>query len=148
MSEQILLPKNWKTLTIEEQKEWITTYYMLRKKIPEPMLRKPFNVIKGELTAKDGRKLKLEVKDVKTEMSKNNPNLVREYEMWVGKWLFTVFHDKNCPFAKFVGVSNPSSAKWIAQELSSDVLSKMFQNVCCLANKFGVFRRKKRKKRR
>ena len=143
MSEDIIFPKKWKELSEEEQKAWIETYYMPKTRIPEPVLTQRTKIKEGTLKLENGAKIKFPIKPV--AVSKSNPNIVREFEIWVGKWLITVFHDKSMFHVKYVGVSNPSSGKWIAQELSFEIAARLLSAVCKIGNKYGLFRRKKLK---
>lgn len=146
MNEEIIFPKNWQDLTEEEQKEWIREYYMPKTKIPEPILKRNEQIIKGLIKLESGARIRFPSKLV--TVSKRNPNLVRELEGWVGKWLVTVFHDKSFPHVKFFGIANPSRAKWIAQELSSEVLSDFYGIIMKIRWKYGFFRGKRRKQRK
>jgi hypothetical protein len=95
MSEDITFPKKWKELSKEEQKEWIRAYYMPKARIPEPIVLKSGKIKEGMLKLENGAKIRFPVKTVIA--SKSNPNVVREFEFWVGKWLVTVFNDKTIP---------------------------------------------------
>jgi hypothetical protein len=145
MSEEITFPKKWKELSEDEQKEWIRAYYMPKTRIPEPILTKQGRIKEGMLKLENGARIEFPVKTV--VVSKSNPNIVREFEFWVGKWLVTVFHDKTIPWLRFIGVSNPSTNKWIAQELSYEILTKFFVVLFKIANKYRLFQRKNAKSR-
>jgi hypothetical protein len=145
MSEEIAFPKKWKEFSEDEQKEWIRAYYMPKTRIPEPILLKSGKIKEGILKLENGAKIKFPTKPV--IVSKSNPNIVREFEFWVGKWLITVFHDKNIPCLKFIGISNPTTNKWIAQELSYEVLTKFFVVLFKIGNKYRLFQRKNSKTR-
>lgn len=145
MSEDIAFPKKWKELSEEEQKEWIRAYYMPKARIPEPILLKSGKIKEGMLKLENGARIKFPTKPV--IVSKNNPNIVREFEFWVGKWLVTVFYDKTMPHVKYVGISNPSTNKWIAQELSYEILTKFFVVLFKIGNKYRLFQRKNQKTR-
>ena len=80
-------------------------------------------------------------------VSKSNPNIVREFWFWVGKWLITIFYDKSMPHIRYIGVSNPSTKKWIAQELSYEILTKFFVVLFKIGNKYRLFKRKNPKPR-
>ena len=142
--EDIVFPKKWKDLTPKEQMEWIKEYFMLKKKIPEPILRRNEKIAKGTIELESGSKLKFPIKIATA--SKPNPNLVREYEGWVGKWLITVFHDKSFPHVKYFGIANPSGRKWIAQELSSEICNEFYAILLQIRWKYGLFKGKRRKK--
>ena len=146
MYEDIVFPRKWKELSEEDQKEWISNYFMPKVKIPEPILLRKGKIKKGTLELENGAKIKFPIKPV--VVSKCNPNLVREFEFWVGKWLLTVFHNKSMPFVKYFGVSNPSRSKWIAQELSYEIWTKFFTALFKIGNKYRLFQRKSHKERR
>lgn len=145
MSEDIIFPKKWKELSEQEQKEWIRSYFMPKVKIPEPILLKNGKIKEGLLKLENGARIKFPAKPVL--VSKNNPNIVREFEFWVGKWLLTVFHNKPMPFVKYFGISNPSASKWIAQELSYEIWTRFFMALCKIGNKYRLFKRKNLKER-
>jgi len=142
---EIIFPKNWNKLDEQEQKEWISQYYMLKQKIPEPFFVKDDKLLKGYLKFGSGNKVKLGLKDAR--LKRRNPNIVREFEEWVNKWLITVFHDKKTPQIKYFGISNPSLDKWTAQELSPYILSKINGIIMKIKWKYGLFKGNKRKKR-
>jgi len=144
--DKIVFPRRWKYLDIKEQQEWIKTYYMPKTKIPEPILQRNDKIVKGNLELKSGAKLKISQKHA--TVTKRNPNLVREFEGWIGKWLMTVFHHKSMPHVKHLGVANPSRSKWIAQELSSEILSEFYAILLKIRWKYGLFKGKRRKKRK
>lgn len=146
MSESINFPKKWKELTEEEQKEWINQYYMPKARIPEPILRQRGKIKEGILKLENGAKIKFPAKPI--VVSKGNPNIVREFGFWVGKWLITIFHDKAMPFIRYVGISNPSTNKWIAQELNSEILTNLLRAVFKIGNKYRLFQRNNRKSKR
>jgi len=81
-------------------------------------------------------------------VSKSNPNIDREFEFWVGKWLITIFHDKSMPFIRYIGISNPSKNKWIAQELNSEILTNLLRAICKIGNKYRLFQRNSQKSKR
>jgi len=142
---EIVFPKSWKDLSEGDQREWIKTYYMPKTKIPEPVLKRKDKIIKGFMKLESGAKLEFPSRTM--TVSKRNPNLVREFEGWIGKWLMTVFHHKSLPHAKYLGVANPSTFKWIAQELSSEILSEFYAILLKIRWKYGFFKGKRRKKR-
>jgi len=142
--ENIVFPKKWKDLTPKEQKEWIKEYFMPKEKIPEPILHRNEKIAKGIIELESGSRLKFPTKIA--VVSKPNPNLVREYEGWVGKWLITIFHDKTFPHIKYLGVANPSRSKWIAQELSSEICNEFYAILLQIRWKYGFFKGKRRKK--
>jgi hypothetical protein len=144
--DEIVFPRKWKDLDTEEQQEWIKTHYMPKTKIPEPILQRNDKIVKGNLELKSGAKLKISQKHA--IVSKRNPNLVREFEGWIGKWLMTVFHHKSIPHIKHLGVANPSRSKWIAQELSSEILSEFYAILLKIRWKYGLFKGKRRKKQK
>lgn len=146
MSEDITFPKKWRELSEEEQKGWIRAYYMPKARIPEPILAKQGRIKEGMLKLESGARIEFPVKTV--VVSKSNPNIVREFESWVGKWLVTVFHDKSMPFIRYFGISNPSTNKWIAQELNSEILANLLRAVFKIGNKYRLFRRNNRKSKR
>jgi len=143
MSEDIIFPKKWKELSEEEQRQWIRTYYMPKSKIPEPILSREAKVKEGKLKLENGAEIEFPTK--RAVISKSNPNIVREFCFWVGKWLITVFYDKSMPHIRYIGVSNPSTKKWIAQELSYEMLTKFFVVLFKIGNKYRLFQRKKPK---
>jgi len=143
--EEIVFPKSWKDLSEGEQREWIKTYYMPKTKIPEPVLKRKDKIIKGFMKLESGAKLEFPSRTM--TVSKRNPNLVREFEGWIGKWLMTVFHHKSLPHVKYLGVANPSRFKWIAQELSSEILSEFYAILMKIRWKYGFFKGKRRRKR-
>lgn len=143
---EIVFPKKWKDLDPKEQKEWIESHYMPKTKIPEPILKRNDKIVKGILKLESGSKLKFGMKPA--TVSRGNPNLIREYEGWIGKWLATVFHDRSFPHVKYFGIANPSRSKWIAQELSSEILSEFYAILLQIRWKYGFFKGKKRKKQR
>lgn len=145
MSEDITFPKKWKELSEEEQKEWIAAYFMPTARIPEPILAQKGKIKEGILKLENGTKIEFPTKSVVA--SKNNPNIVREFEFWIGKWLITIFHDKSMPFVKYIGISNPSASKWLAQELSYEILTKFFVVLFKIGNKYRLFQRKNHKSR-
>jgi len=149
MSGEMTFPKKWKELTEDEQKEWIRTYYMPKVRIPEPILSRKGKIKEGILKLESGARIEFPVRPV--VVSKNNPNIVREFELWVGKWLVTVFCNRSLPWVKYIGVSNPSKSKWLAQELSSEILTNLLRAVLKIGNKYRLFQRNslesKRKKR-
>ena len=144
--DEIVFPRKWKDLDLKEQQEWIKTHYMPKTKIPEPILKRNDKIVKGILKLESGSKLKFGTKPV--TVSRGNPNLVREYEGWIGKWLVTVFHDRSFSHVKYFGIANPSSSKWIAQELSSEILSEFYAILLQIRWKYGFFRGKRRKKQK
>ncbi|MEM3700699.1 MAG: hypothetical protein QXL57_07540 [Candidatus Bathyarchaeia archaeon] len=151
--EDVVFPKDWKSMSEDEQKQWILTYFTLKSKIPEPWIPQPFPIefkdlhIKGK--TKSGLPVKIgTIKDATFKRLDKNPNLEREFEFWVEKWLITVFHDKKCPATKFVTVSNPQTEKWIAQELSIEVLDKLFIAILKIRHKYGLWHKKKAKSSR
>ena len=146
MNEDIVFPSKWKELSEKEQKEWISSYFMPRVRIPEPILLKKGKIKEGILKLENGARIKFPIKPV--VVSRSNPNIVREFEFWVGKWLLTVFHDKSMPFVRYFGVSNPSRSKWIAQELSYEIWTKLFVALFKIGNKYRLFQRKNPRKRR
>jgi len=146
MNEDIIFPKKWKELSEEEQKGWINAYYMPKTRIPEPVLQQTGKVKKGSLELENGAKIRFPIAPV--VVSKSNPNIVREFEFWVGKWLITIFHDKTMPHIKYIGISNPSKSKWISQELSYEIICKIYQSISKIAYKYGLFSTKKPKKQR
>jgi CxxC-x17-CxxC domain-containing protein len=94
-------------------------------------------VVEGELKTKDGRKIQISVKGAETKVSRNNRELEREQECWIGgKWLFTIFHNRSSPFEKYIGacnlgIRNQKNVKWIAQELTMDRGAReMHKSVC------------------
>jgi hypothetical protein len=143
MSETIVFPKKWKELSEEEQKAWINSYYMPKTRMPEPVLLRKGKIKEGILKLENGAKIRSPTRPV--IVTKNNPSIVREFEFWVEKWPVTVFYNKSMPYIKYIGISNPSSNKWIAQELSHEILCKLFTVLCKIGNKYGLFRRKKPK---
>jgi len=143
---EINFPKNWKELSIKEQKEWIASYYTPKTRIPEPILSRKEKIMKGEIKLESGARLKFPSKLITA--SKRNPNLVREFEGWAGKWLITVFHDNSCPYTRYFGISNPSRDKWIAQELSSEICNEFYAILLEIRWKYGFFKGKRRKKRK
>lgn len=143
---EIIFPKNWKELSARDQKEWITSYYMPKTRRPEPILTRHEKIKKGIIKLESGAKLEFPRKLITT--SKRNPNLVREFEGWAGKWLVTVFRDNSFPYIKYFGISNPSRDKWIAQELSSEICNEFYAILLGIRWKYGFFRGKRRKKRR
>ena len=122
MSEDITFPKKWKELSKEEQKEWIRAYYMPKARIPEPIVLKSGKIKEGMLKLENGAKIRFPVKTLIA--SKSNPNVVREFEFWVGKWLVTVFNDKTIPClstrAFLYLVSNCSYLRFSQYTLHSD----------------------------
>jgi hypothetical protein len=146
MRESITFPKKWKELTEEEQKEWINQYYMPKARIPEPILSQRGKIKEGILKLENGTKIKFPTKPI--VISKSNPNIVREFEFWVGKWLITTFHDKSMPFIKYVGISNPSTNKWLAQELNSEILTNLLRAIFKIGNKYRLFQRNNHKSKR
>jgi hypothetical protein len=146
MSEDIAFPKKWKELSEDEQKEWIRAYYMPKTRIPEPVLTRKATVKEGKIKLEDGAEI--EFLTQRAVVSKGNPNIVREFCFWVGKWLITIFYDKTMPHVKYIGVSNPSTKKWIAQELSYEILTKFFVVLFKIGNKYRLFQRKNRKTQR
>jgi hypothetical protein len=146
LSEDIVFPKKWKELSEEEQKQWIKAYYMPKTRIPEPILTRKAKVKEGKLKLENGAEI--EFPTGQAMISKSNPNIVREFWFWVGKWLVTVFYDKSMPHVKYIGVSNPSTKKWIAQELSYEILTKFFVVLFKIGNKYRLFQRKNRKTQR
>jgi len=143
--DEIVFPKNWKKLSTEEQQEWIKSYFMPKAKIPEPILRRKEKIKKGVIKLESGAKLEFPPRLIAT--SKKNPNLVREFEAWVGKWLITTFHDKTLPYKRYFGISNPSRDKWIAQELSSEICNAFYAILLKIRWKYGFFKGKRRKTR-
>ena len=141
----IVFPKNWTKLNEHDQKEWILEHYMPKQKIPEPFFVKDDQLVKGYLKFDSGNKVKLGKKDAR--LKRKNPNIVREFQEWVGRWLFTVFHDKTAPQIKYFGISNPSLDKWTAQELSPYILSKINGIIMKIKWKYGLFKGNKGKKR-
>jgi len=135
-SESITFPRNWKQLSEDEQKEWILNYYMAKTKIPEQTTMK----------LRSGAKIKFPTKSI--VVSKKNPNIIREFEYWVDKWLVTVFIDKRSLHYRYIGISNPNSAKWLAQELNSEILNKLFIAILKIKHKYGLWNRKKAKSQR
>jgi hypothetical protein len=146
MSEDITFPKKWKQLTEGEQKEWINAYYMPKTRIPEPILQQTGKVKEGILKLENGARIKFPTKPI--VVSKSNPNIVREFEFWVGKWLITIFHDKSMPFIRYIGISNPSTNKWLAQELNSGILTNFLRAIFKIGNKYRLFQRNNHKSRR
>jgi hypothetical protein len=146
MSEDIVFPKKWKELSEGEQREWIGTYYMPKTLTPEPILAKRGKIKAGILRLENGARIEFPLKPV--IVSRNNPNIVREFEVWVGKWLITVFHDKSLPYARYVGVSNPSKNKWLAQELSSEILTNLLRAILKIGNKYRLFQRNSSKSKK
>lgn len=142
---KIILPKKWNELTNKEQIEWINQHFDIKRKIPEPRLKSDDKIAEFIIKTKSGKKI--ESKDIEVEVSVKNTNLVREFEAWVGKWLITIFHDKKFPHIKIIGVSNPSSKKWIAQQLSSEVWGNLFGNFTRIGNIYGFCGKKRSKKR-
>jgi hypothetical protein len=140
MSQDIVFPKKWKELSEEDQKEWIKTQFMPKTVVPEPILTKKTKVKEGTLKLENGTEIEFPIEPIIA--SRSNPNIVRVFEFWVGNWLMTVFYDKAMPHVKYLGVSNPSKGKWIAQELSHEILSKLFTALFKIGNKFRLFRRK------
>jgi len=143
---EIVFPKSWKDLSEGEQREWIKTHFIPTTKIPEPILKRKDKIIKGFMKLESGTKLEFPSRTMTA--SKRNPNLVREFEDWIGKWLITVFHHKSFPHVKYLGVANPSTFKWIAQQLSSEILSEFYAILLKIRWKYGFFKGKRRKKRR
>ena len=143
---EIVFPRKWKDLDPKEQKEWIENYYMPKTKIPEPILKRNDKIVKGILNLESGSKLKFGTKPA--TVSRGNPNLIREYEGWIGKWLATVFHDRSFPHVKYFGIANPSRSKWIAQELSSEILSEFYAILLKIRWKYGLFKGKRRRKQK
>jgi hypothetical protein len=137
-----ILPKKWNKLTQKEQLEWINSYFMPKQRIPEPYPE--VDVIAKGQKIKTERGLIIDVpQDSKVEQK--NSNIRREFKMWIGTWLLTIFHDNNCPATKFIAVSNPHSGKAIAQELSFEVLTKLNAVYFKIGNKYGLIHRKKAK---
>jgi hypothetical protein len=149
MSEDITFPRKWKELSEQEQREWIYAHYVPNTRIPEPILSQKGKIKEGMLKLENGAKIRFPIKPV--AVSKGNPNIVRESEFWVGKWLVTTFHDKSMPHIKYIGISNPSASKWLAQELSYEIWTKLYMVLCRIGNKYRLFQRNspksKRKKR-
>lgn len=143
---EIVFPKSWKDLGEEEQREWIKTHFTPTTRIPEPVLKRNDKIVNGFMKLESGAKLEFPSRSMTA--SKRNPNLVREFEGWIGKWLMTVFHHKSLPHVKYLGVANPSRFKWIAQELSSEILSEFYAILLKIRWKYGFFKGKRRKKRR
>jgi hypothetical protein len=141
LSEDIAFPKKWSELSQDEQREWIRAYYMPKTRIPEPVLSRRLNIKEGTLKLDNGTKMKFPIKPV--VISKSNPSIVREFEFWIGKWLFTVFHDKTMSHVKYIGVSNPSASKWIAQEFTIEVWRKLCAITTTLGHKYRMFQRKR-----
>jgi hypothetical protein len=141
MNEDITFPKKWKKLSEDEQREWISTYFMPKVRVPEPILVQKGMIREGMLKLENGAKIRFPIKPIVT--SKNNPNIVREFEFWVGRWLITVFHDKSMPYVRYIGVSNPSTNKWLAQELSYEIWTKLYMALCRIGNKYRLFQRNK-----
>ena len=146
MSEEVTFPKNWKELSEDEQKEWIRAYYMPKTRIPEPVLVRKGMIKEGMLKLENGAKIKFPTKPI--VVSKSNPNIVREFEFWVGKWLITTFHDKSMPLIRYIGISNPSTSKWIAQELNSEILANLLRALFKIGNKYRLFQRNNHKPKR
>jgi hypothetical protein len=119
---------------------------MLKTRIPEPVLKRKDRIAKGQIRLESGAKIKFPATPVTT--SKRNPNIIRELEGWIGKWLITVFYDRKLPHVKFFGIANPSRDKWIAQELSSEICNRFYAVIMKIRWKYGFFKGKKRKKRR
>lgn len=143
-----MFPRNWRDLSLEDQREWIAEYFMPKRKILEPIIQRNDKIVKGLIKLKSGSKLKFGDQARYVVVSKANPNIVREFEAWIGrKWLVTVFHDKSMPHTKYLGVSNPSKGKWIALELSSKVCNEFYSILLKIRWKYGFFKGKKRKKR-
>jgi hypothetical protein len=139
------LPKNWNKLSIDEQREWINTYYMPKTRIPE-QYPKIDEIAKGQkIKTQKGFIIKI---PKETRLIQKNPNVVREWEMWIGKWLFTVFHDKNCPATKYIALANPQTEKWIAQELTKEILEKINALHFKIGYKYGLINRKNLKPQR
>jgi len=152
-SEDVVFPKNWKSLSEEEQKQWILAYFTPNSKIPEPWIPQPFPIEFKDLSIKGKTKSGLAVKvgTIKNATLKRfdkNPNLEREFEAWLDKWLITVFHDKKCPKSKFIGIANPQTEKYIAIELSIWNWRKLFGILSQIGNKYGLIRPKKSKSSR
>lgn len=143
MSEDIVLPKKWGELSEQDQKGWIKTNFMPKTRIPEPILTRKTRVKEGTIKLENGTEI--EFPTVSAVASKSNPNIVRVFEFWIGNWLMTVFYDKSMPQVKYIGVSNPSKGKWIAQELSYEILTKLLSAIFKIGNKFRLFQRKKPK---
>jgi hypothetical protein len=142
-TEDFVLPKNWKRLSEDEHKKWISSYFMPKTKIPEPIVHKTEKITEGKLRLASGATIRFPIE--RAIASRNNPNIVRECEFWVDKWLITIFHDKRFPVRRFVGISNPHFGKWIAQELSFEVWSSLFKNLLRIGNKYGFSGRKRHK---
>jgi hypothetical protein len=142
-SEISVFPKNWSKLTQQEQLEWINTYFMLKQRIPERILKKNDFILRGKLQTKSGSVLTFP--DQPLLATQKNPNIVREKEFWLENWLITIFHDKKCPVVKFFSISNPRSGKWIAKELSFEFWSKLFQNILRIGNIYGFCGKKRSK---
>lgn len=113
---------------------------MPKTRIPEPILTKSTRVREGALKLENGTEIKFP--NERVVASRSNPNVVRVFEFWAGKWLITVFYDKSMPHVKYLGVSNPSLGKWIAQELSHEILCKLLTALFKIGNIFRLFRRK------
>jgi hypothetical protein len=146
-TEPMVFPKKWKSMTEEEQKEWIQAHYMPKKKTPEPILHSKEKIQKGIIKLESGVKLNFPIKPV--AVTRRNPDLVREYEGWIGgKWLITVFHDKRLSHVKYFSIANPSRSKWIAQELSSEVINDFYSILMEIRWKYGFFKGKRRKSKR
>ncbi|MCJ7431507.1 hypothetical protein MUO83_09910 [Candidatus Bathyarchaeota archaeon] len=139
------LPKAWKTLTEQEQAEWIQTYFMPKTRTPEPYPRID-SIAKGQ-KIKTQKGLIINIPK-ETEVTQRNPDIVREYEAWVGKWLITVFHDKKFPVTKFLSFANPSLNKWIAQELSFENWGRLQAILLSIGRKYRIVRRKNEKSTR
>jgi hypothetical protein len=144
-TQEIVFPKQWKTLTQQEQLEWIKTYFMPKTRIPEPY-PKIDSIAKGQkIRTQKGFIIKI---PKESKLIQKNPDIVREFETWLDNWLITVFHDKKCPATKFIGISNPHSEKWIAQELSIENWRKFFGILSRIGNKYGLIRPTKPKSTR
>ena len=141
-------PKNWQNLTPEEQKRW-----MLLKieeaansiRTIEPEIVRRLELQKTVLPLKDGSKIVFPEK--RLLHVQRNPNLVREWQKWLGKCLFCVIHYKTSPKQKFLVISNPHSQNRIVIQLSFDNWRNLFGNISSIGNKYGFSGKKKRKNR-
>ena len=141
-------PKNWQNLTPEEQKHW-----MLLKieevansiRTIEPELVRRLELQKTVLPLKDGSKIVFPEK--KLLHVQRNPNLVREWQKWLGKCLFCVIHYKTSPKQKFLVISNPYSQNRIVIQVASSEMRKLLAHVMSICRKYGFICKKKRKNR-
>jgi len=142
-------PKNWQNLTPEEQKRW-----MLLKieeaansiRTIEPEIVRRLELEKTFLPLKGGGGIAFPEK--KLLHVQRNPNLVREWQKWLGKWLFCVIHYKTSPKQKYFLISNPDSQNRMVMKLSFDNWRNLFGNISSIGNKYGFIGKKKAKNRR